>query len=243
MQLAIICIVVLHDLLCLVGDGGRDGAGVGGQVVLDLCLPLTVLTAAVCQLGLEGVGVLHVGDRVGVDCLLDAEVALHHGSVHAIKALKHRGVGVVEAVQQAGVHGVETVAQTVLQAIQLVDDTLIIESTLDIRLSSGTCQSAAGCRTIPAVTKTVAVPVAKSAPQSEQDHNDPPCTAAVAVPVAGHSSDVSQTRDHAHHTIVKHIISSFGNFSEWKIRICSLSLLSGRAYPEQKLNSHHLGYV
>ena len=212
MQGPVVGVVVLHDLLGLVGDGGRDGTGVGGHIVLDLCLTLTVLAAAVRQLGLQSVGVLHVGHSVGVDGLLDAEIALHEGGVNAVKALKHRGVGVVEAVEQAGVHGVETVAQAVLKAIQLVHHALVVETTLDICLTGSTGAIAPAAKT----TKAVAI-AAKATPQRKEDDDDPPCAAAVAptisVPVPCHSSDVSKTRNV--HTSVKHIISSFGNISEW----------------------------
>ena len=65
MQLAVVRIIILHDSLGLLSDCVRDSAGVGRHIILDLGLTLFVLAAAISQLGLESIGILHGCNIVG----------------------------------------------------------------------------------------------------------------------------------------------------------------------------------
>nr|DAP18258.1 MAG TPA: hypothetical protein [Caudoviricetes sp.] len=189
MQLAVVRIIILHDSLGLLSDCVRDSAGVGRHIILDLGLTLFVLAAAISQLGLESIGILHGCNIVGIDGLLEPKVALEHRSIHT-----------VESGQHTIVHSIETIAHAVIDAVELRDDVLGIKTALDVSLGSSRSNIAT------AVTITTIAPAiaAEAAPHGKQDNDDPPAvTAPTAITVvSGHSSNIGKRG----HIRVKHKI-------------------------------------
>lgn len=179
-QSSVIRVLVLRDVTDAVCDGLPRLTGLGGHVVRDLRLPLSVLAAAVGKLRGEAVSVLHGGHVRGVDRLL-----------HVIACLVDGGLLSVEPVKETRVHSIEAVAKSIVDAVELVDDALGIKSILEV--GSGRATSSV----------IVAVAVTSPTEDSEQDDENPPSARSaptVITFVAGDGGDVGQTRC----TSVKH---------------------------------------
>nr|DAM03310.1 MAG TPA: hypothetical protein [Caudoviricetes sp.] len=166
MQLTIVGICIVRDVTRRIRNGIGDSTGVGSHSILNVCLALTVLTAAICKLRTQtvnrGLGIV---------------VTLHGSHLLAVETLKQRRV-----------HGVETVAHTAVDTIELVQDALGIKTGLKVGRS---CRRSSS--TITAITIAVATP---SEQGEEDDPGPPAISitpSAIAVTIRN-GSDIGQAR-------------------------------------------------
>jgi hypothetical protein len=80
---------------------------------------------AVCKLCLERIGILHICYSVSVNSLLNAKAGLHDVCVDSIKSSKHTII-----------HGIEAITETIVDSVKFANHSGVVESSLNIRLSS-----------------------------------------------------------------------------------------------------------
>ena len=170
MQGTVVVVLVLHQSGGLILDSSRNGRRISSQIILDLGLALPILTAAICKLSSQSIGVLHIGHRIRLNCLLESKSVLH--GIHG--AILDSTLDTIKTGQHGIVHGIEAVGKAILKTIQLVGNTLVVKAALNITNSSDsrfTPTAITAAHTSTAIAKAT---ITETAKQGHQDDDNPP---------------------------------------------------------------------